>query len=128
MLTEFVKSVSHPVVGLLSQSPRPAAQLESVQVPFVHEAPPPMNEHRLPHEPQWLTLFCVLVSQPFAACPSQSPYPALQLKMPHVPPAQRGVALARTQAVGQLPQCVGSALTLTSQPSAGRPLQSAKPL
>lgn len=62
-----VRSVSQPLVVLLSQSPRPAAQLESVQTPAEHEAPPPMNEHTFPHEAQLFTLVCVLVSQPSAA-------------------------------------------------------------
>ncbi len=123
--TLLVRSVSQPLTTLLSQSPRPAAQLDSVHTPALHEAPPPMNEQTFPQELQLFTLVCVLVSQPSAVIPLQLPNPPLQTAMAHVPPEHWGVALARTHTFGQLPQCVGSELTFTSQPSLASPLQSA---
>lgn len=119
----LVVSVSQPLLVIPSQSPRPAAQLERVHTPAVHDAPPPENMQTFPHELQLFTLVCVFVSQPSEVSPLQSPKPVLQLRMPHVPAAQRGVALAITQALAQLPQRVGSVLMFTSQPSAAMPLQ-----
>lgn len=72
LVTLLVRIVSHPLAVLPSQSPWPAAQLERVHAPLVHEAPPPMNEHTFPHDPQLPTLFNVLVSQPLPGSPSQS--------------------------------------------------------
>ena len=75
-----------------------------------------------------MTLVARLVSQPLVATPSQSPRPALQRK-PHVDEAQVVAAPARAgQALRQAPQLATSVVLLLSQPSAGSPLQSKKPL
>jgi hypothetical protein len=57
---------------------------------------------------------------------SQLPNPALQL-IPQTLSVQMALPLVPTQTLLQLPQWPGSAVIFTSQPSAGLPLQSAKP-
>ena len=63
-----------------------------------------------------------------AGRPLQSAKPALQVAICTTPPLQAGVPLATAQALPQPPQLAASLLVLTSQPSAGLPLQSAKPV
>ena len=70
-----------------------------------------------------------LTSQPLAAMPSQSAKPAAQAPIPHAPASQVAAALAKRHATPHAPQWFRSApRTLSSQPSAALPLQSAKPL
>jgi hypothetical protein len=61
------------------------------------------------------------------AIPSQSPKPALQV-IPQAPAAQRGAPLTALQTAPQAPQRRGSVRRFTSQPLAGSPSQSAKPV
>ena len=59
--------------------------------------------------PQLVALVWVLVSQPLAAAPSQSPKPVAQRTTVHAPPAQPLAAtLARAQVVPQALQLAGS--------------------
>ena len=79
-----------------------------------HEGPP----QALPQLPQLFASFVRLTSQPFAAFRSQSPKPALQVKL-QVPPEQVAVALAGDeQTLPQLPQLERVVLVFTSQPLA----------
>ena len=82
-LTEVL--TSQPLRGLLSQSPKPAAQVkrhaESVHV--VVELGPAMQAFR--HIPQWVVLLRTSVSQPLLASPSQSPNPVAHAVTPHTP-------------------------------------------
>jgi hypothetical protein len=84
--------------------------------------------HVWPQLPQLAALVWVLVSQPLAALPSQSPKPVLQVKL-QVPAAHVGAALVGDeQTVLQFPQWLGSVWVLVSQPSICLLLlQSAKP-
>jgi hypothetical protein len=83
--------VSHPFDAAPSQLPNPALHVIA-QTPEVHEGVPWLELHCFPHMPQLATVFSRLISQPLAASPSQSAYPALHT-MPHNPAAQDGVAL-----------------------------------
>src|SRR3954468_6213030 len=64
--------------------------------------------HEFPHAPQLLTLFCVFVSHPVAAWPSQFANPALQATMTHWPFAQPRVAFGSCGHGLQLPQWLTS--------------------
>jgi hypothetical protein len=74
--------------------------------------------------PQFAADVVVSVSQPFAACMSQSPVPGLQFETPQTPLLQTGVPVCAMHTVVQLSQWLGSALRLTSQPLIGSPSQS----
>jgi hypothetical protein len=82
-------------------------------------------EHALPHIPQLLALSRG-VSQPLAGFPSQSPKPALQVAITHVPAAHATVAFASTHALPHIPQLL-ALFNGVSQPLAGLPSQSPKP-
>ncbi len=71
------------------------------------------------------TALLVLVSQPLAGLPSQSPKPALQLATVHAPAAQPATPLAAAQPRPQAPQCDTVVRTSVSQPLAALPSQSA---
>ncbi len=62
--------VSHPLFGLPSQLAKPCAHM-GAHAPPLHDVVPFMFEHVVPHDPQLLALLVVLISQPFAYCPSQ---------------------------------------------------------
>jgi hypothetical protein len=68
------------------------------------------------------------VSQPLLGSLSQLPKPLEQLEIPHDPLTQLGVSLLAEQAWPQLPQLEREVLVFVSQPLAGLPSQSAKPL
>lgn len=89
------------------------------------EAPPGVGQI-LPQTPQLFTLVLRLTSQPLATLPSQLANPALQA-MPQLPPAHDGVPLLLLHTLPQPPQLPALVFTLTSQPLAGLPSQSAKP-
>ena len=77
----------------------------------------------LPQRPQCALALARAVSQPSAASPLQSPYPALQAATVQAPAAQPGVALGGAQAPPQRPQWAVLVPRLTSQPSVALPLQ-----
>jgi hypothetical protein len=112
---------------LPSQSAKPAvqvmAQRPAAQAGTALSAP----MHTVPQAPQWETLVPVLVSQPLAALPSQSPKPAAHIATAHWPIVQAAVALARSHRVEHEPQRLLSVLRLASQPLLGSLSQSAKP-
>jgi hypothetical protein len=69
----------------------------------------------------------MLTSQPFAACPSQSPKPWKQ-PYPQTPPAQTPAAFGREgHAISQPPQLATEACVSVSQPFAAIPSQSSNP-
>lgn len=69
--------------------------------------------HAAPQRPQCITLVCVLVSQPVAASPSQSPLPAPQIK-PQRPSTHDAAPMAFIgHALLQAPQCAGSLSVFT---------------
>jgi len=96
------------------------------QSPIVHCGLACWGAQREPQAPHELTVVFRLVSQPLVTSPSQLPQPPLQV-IEHWEFAQPATPLTVEQAWAQAPQCVGSVVVLTSQPSDARPLQSAKP-
>src|SRR5262249_37063230 len=72
-------SVSHPLLGLLSQSPKPTAQL-GLQTPAAQVVVPFVFEQALVQLPQCAGSVSVLVSQPLVyPAESQSRYGGVQL-------------------------------------------------
>jgi hypothetical protein len=103
----------------------PGAHVESLlqpHTPFWHALP---AAQALPHAPQCSAVLSG-VSQPLAALPSQLPKPESQLPSWHCPELQLALAWAGAQVWLQLPQSFAVRVE-RSQPSAGSPLQSAKP-
>ena len=119
-----LRLVSHPLIGLLSQSPNPVKHI-SWHRPTEHIGVALWPEQMLPHEPQLATLFR-FVSHPLPALKSQFPKPALQA-IPHCPAVQDGVPLLPEHEWPQLPQLATSVDVLTSQPSAALASQFARP-
>jgi hypothetical protein len=78
-----------------------------------------------PHAPQFDVVF-KRTSQPFAGLLSQSPQPALQAAIAHVPPAQVELAFGRSHTAPQTPQ-LDDEFKFVSHPFAGLPSQSPKP-
>jgi len=116
------RSVSQPLAALPSQLPKLVAQAPSAQVPEAQVAVPLAKLHARPQAPQWFT------SVPVARqVPAQWVWPAGQV-CPQTPAVQLAPPPAAAgQAVRQVPQLAVSAATLTSQPLAALPSQSAKP-
>jgi len=77
--TAVRRSVSHPLVGFMSQSPKPALHAPIAQAPVAHKAVPLGGAHRAPHRPQLPVSERVSVSQPLAGFMSQSAKPASQV-------------------------------------------------
>lgn len=119
------RSVSHPLPGRPSQSPRSAAQARP-QVPPVHVATAPGPPgHALPQLPQ-VAGSARSASQPLLASPSQSSKPAAQVRL-QARAAHDAVAFAPVgQASPQPPQWDTSVRRSTSQPLAALPSQSSK--
>src|SRR5262245_50225953 len=101
------------------------AQVPALQIALAWAAP---GQTR-PQAPQ-LVGVSTAASQPLEASPSQSPNPDRHVKPPlQAPAAQWPTACAGAgQTWPQVPQLPPSASRLTSQPSPGSPLQSAKPV
>ena len=74
------------------------------------------SAHERPHAPQCAVLDCVLVSQPSAASPLQSPAPALQRTTVQAPAVQPVTAVpGSAHDVVQLPQRAGSTSVLAQK-------------
>jgi hypothetical protein len=118
--------VSQPLALFPSQSPNPALQLVYVHAPVpLHAAPEALATvvaQLVPHEPQFAALVFVLVSQPLALLPSQSPNPAVQLVYVQAPVPQLipdAFCTVELHTVEHEPQWFASLCELTSQPSSG---------
>jgi hypothetical protein len=110
------------------QLANPALHAAMTHTPAEHAAAALGKTHTLPHAPQLLVLVMVLVSQPSAALLLQSAQPALHDPIPHTPPIHAATPLAIGAHIWpHEPQLLTVVNTLTSQPSAMIPLQSAKP-
>jgi hypothetical protein len=119
-----LRSASQPLVGLPSQSAKPASQLATAQRPALHEALAWGTAQRSPHPPQCAALDATKTSQPLRASPSQSLKPASQVT-PHMAIAQVATALGPAgQARPQAPQCATLRASSVSQPLAAAPSQS----
>jgi hypothetical protein len=123
-----LRSVSQPFIALPSQLPRPALHVNP-QTDAAHVAVAPMTApHDRPHIPQLVGLERVSTSQPSDALPLQSAKPAMQVN-PHAPVVHVAVALAGAMhARPHIPQFATATRVSTSQPFAGLPSQSAKPV
>lgn len=119
-----VSDVSHPLLGLPSQSPKPAAQT-GAQAPPTQDVEPFAFVQIVPQAPQ-LLLVVVEVSQPFAAAPSQLPNPAVQPVITQPPVAHDSLAFASAHTEPHEPQLT-SVLSAASQPSSGSPSQLPNP-
>ena len=97
LFTLLVRFDSQPLAVIPSQLPKPALHAATVQVPPAHPGMPFGAAQTFPQVPQLLTLLVTLVSQPFAALPSQLAKPALQAATAHAPPAHAAVPLAVVQ-------------------------------
>jgi hypothetical protein len=116
------RSVSHPLAGLPSQSPKLPSQVNP-QAPPVHVALALARAGQtLLHAPQCATVEASETSHPSVRDELQSPKPAVQTK-PQVPVAQAARALATVgQTVPQPPQLEGSvAVLVQARPQAMSP-------
>jgi hypothetical protein len=127
LFTSFVVVVSQPLPELPSQSPLPDAHIDTPHMLFTHAGVPPWGGHTLLHVEQLLTLFVVLISQPFVTLLSQLAYPILQV-IEHMPPEHDGMPLFVLQPAPQAPQCRALVFRFVSHPFAAIPSQSPKPV
>jgi hypothetical protein len=125
-LLVVVIGVSQPLATLPSQSAKPGLHA-ILQVEPTHVPTPPFWLHAFPQAPQLLGSLVTLISQPFAACPSQSLNPALHAMTAHFEALHVSVALFVLHGVVQLPQWFGSLVMLISHPLAGLWSQSIVP-
>src|SRR5204863_2471699 len=120
---------SQPFAGLPSQFAKAPAQAPSTQPPPWHIAAALGNTQAFAHPPQLFTSTRRLVSQPFAATPSQSRNEALHEATPHLPVVHPAVPLATAgQRLLHCPQLSASPRTLVSHPLATTASQSPKPV
>jgi hypothetical protein len=117
---------SQPLEPVPSQLPKPGEQVPSVQVPPGHVSLAFARSHTAPHVPQSVKVLR-LCSHPFAATPSQLPYPGLQAWSWQPPLKQEPWAFVYVQAWPQEPQFAALAFRFVSQPFATLPSQSPKP-
>jgi hypothetical protein len=125
--TLFVVLTSHPSAPFELQSPKPALQMNPQADPEQKLLALARAGHALPQAPQCETLLVVLVSQPFAALPSQLPKPAVHEATRHEPEAHVAEPFATEQPTPQPPQCV-VLLSGVSQPLLALPSQLPKPV
>jgi hypothetical protein len=126
-------SYSHPVIGLPSQSEKPAWQPVIAHAPAEQAASALANAHTVLQLPQFLTSEANCASensQPSAAVPLQSLNPLAQLAMVQTPVEQAPRAFGGAQTRLQPPQSFGSEAKDAfeySQPFPDRPSQSLVP-
>jgi hypothetical protein len=113
-LVVVFSGVSHPLPTFESQLPNP--RLQAIEhVLFAQVGVPLFVEHAAPQLPQCATVFCVFVSQPFSAIPSQLPNPVSHDTIAQAPVVQVSVAFGRAHAEAHAPQLV-SVVRGDSQP------------
>src|SRR5262249_55438510 len=112
------RSVSHPLPDWPSQSPRPGAHPDNLQVPsWQIRFPPPV--HGWLHAPQCCGSAAMFVSQPVISSPSQFANPVSQGPSVQVPALHVDIACSKLQAIPHPPQSVLLASVFVSQPSLG---------
>jgi len=111
-------STSQPLVGLASQSAKPALQVNP-QVPEAAHPPAAFgrSRHRAPSAQQRPRGTRTSSSQPLAELPSQFTKFGEQVPITHAPATQAGVALATEHRVLQVPQAIGSPCRSRHTPS-----------
>jgi hypothetical protein len=117
---------SQPLLTFASQLPKPVAQVIP-HWPAAQLAFPLVVLQALLQAPQWVAEVGKLVSQPSDGSLLQSAQSVWQVAIVQMLFVQAAVACARVQTLPQVPQLLTSVVVATSQPSAGLPLQSAKP-
>ncbi len=125
LFTSAERGVSHPLLAVPSQLPKPALQLAIEHAPL-HCGVAFAKAQRVPHAPQLFTSLSA-TSQPFAGERSQSANPARHAAMEQTPLEQAGVELALLHARPHAPQWAGFALRFVSHPLAALPSQSPYP-
>jgi hypothetical protein len=118
---------SHPSAGLSLQSAKPAPHAAMTQRPPTHAGVALLSVHMREQAPHDDTVVLVFTSHPSAGLPLQSAKPVLHAAMVQRPTVQAAVALASAHTRPQPPHAAAVLLVFTSHPSAGLPLQSAKP-
>jgi hypothetical protein len=121
LVTVEPRSVSQPLVGSPSQSPKPTPQA-GTQTPLGQLVDPWALAQLVPQLPQWATV-AREDSQPVATVPLQLPNPALHVST-QPPETQTGVALTVLHASPQTLQFLMSMPRFDSQPVDTRPSQS----
>jgi hypothetical protein len=107
--------VSHPLFRLLSQLAKPAAHMGEHR-PLEHDVEPFAFVHVVPHMPQFIELFVVLTSQPFAYMPSQFWKPIAHDWTAHVVPLHVGVPFCTEHTLPQVPHALTLFVVAVSQP------------
>jgi hypothetical protein len=102
-LVRVLSAVSQPLRGLLSQLPQPLLQV-GAHVLAVQLVLPCALVQAVPQLPQFDVFVASVTSQPLATFASQLAKPELQLAIPQVLLAQRGVPFAVVQVLLQKPQ------------------------
>jgi hypothetical protein len=124
--TLVFRFASQPSAATPSQFPKPALQVRIPHVPDEHVGVAFRREQALPQLPQFATLLCVFVSQPFVASPSQLPQPTTQVGA-QLPLVHVVVPCGFVQPFPQDPQLATLVCVFVSQPFAALPSQFAKP-
>lgn len=121
-----LRLVSQPFESIVSQLPKPAAQVSVRQPPVAHDAVAFARVHAAPQPPQ-LVRVVVGVSQPSGADRLQSANPPLHVTIAQLPLAHRSLAFARSQRVPHPPQLARS-VAVSTQLIAQRVSPVAQPL
>src|SRR3954447_14905236 len=116
-----MRSVSHPSAGSSLQSPRPAGQADTTQLPSTHTAP---VAQLVMQSPQCLGSLKRSVSHPSCGLWLQSPNPFSQAPSWQDPSTQEAEACV-AQWIPQAPQLSALVARLVSQPLSYLPSQSA---
>lgn len=87
-----------------------------MHIPLAHDVVPFMFVHVVPHEPQFVVLVPVLISQPFAYCPSQFWKGAVHDWIPHVVPLHVGVPFCTEHTLPHAPHALTLFVVAVSQP------------
>ncbi len=115
-------STSQPLPGSRSQSRKPVVHAAMAQAPDAQEADALGSTHPRPQAPQCAMLVSVLISQPLAALPSQSPAPPAQRSTVHAPDAQPWAATFESaHAAPHAPQLDGSTLVFAQNAASPDP-------
>jgi hypothetical protein len=102
-LLSLLRLASQPLLGSLSQSAKPAAQVY-VHAPAAHDAVAlGRSAQAMPQPPQWAVLVWVLASQPLPGVLSQSANGAVHAPTAHTPLLHMAIALGTSQRLPHAP-------------------------
>ncbi len=126
--TSSRSDASHPLISIVSQLSKPAAQASRTQLDARQSVVALLRVQLRRHPPQCAGATRVSTSQPLARLPSQSAKDAAHAVYPQAPLTHDAVALNGMHAARHMPQFGRLVRVSTSQPFAGMPSQSAKPV